>query len=66
MGTGEIDHEWQHHRLTRWNYGHILPDDGMSNGGDVEQLTDLLFLQMTDERTKAPYYHKSPVPDQYT
>jgi len=30
-----------------------------------EQLTYLLFLKMADERTKAPYYQKSPVSDKY-
>ena len=37
----------------------------MSYGDYVEQLTYLLFLKMADERTKAPYDQKSPVPGQY-
>jgi type I restriction enzyme M protein len=34
-----------------WNYCNVLRDDGMSYGDYVEQLTYLLFLKMTDERT---------------
>jgi len=30
------------------------------------QLTYLLFLKMADERTKAPYNQKSPVPEKYS
>jgi len=45
-----------------WNYCNVLRDDGMSYGDYVEQLTYLLFLKMADERTKAPYNQKSPVP----
>jgi type I restriction enzyme M protein len=37
----------------------------MSYGDYVEQLTYLLFLKMADERTKAPYNQKSPVPEKY-
>lgn len=37
----------------------------MSYGDYAEQLTYLLFLKMADERTKAPYNQKSPVPDKY-
>jgi len=48
-----------------WNYCNVLRDDGMSYGDYVEQLTYLLFLKMADERTKAPYKQKSPVPDKY-
>ncbi len=48
-----------------WNYCNVLRDDGMSYGDYVEQLTYLLFLKMADERTKAPYHQKSPVPEQY-
>jgi len=48
-----------------WNYCNVLHDDGMSYGDYVEQLTYLLFLKMTDERTKAPYKQKSPVADDY-
>lgn len=48
-----------------WNYCNVLRDDGMSYGDYVEQLTYLLFLKMGDERTKAPYNQKSPVPEDY-
>ena len=48
-----------------WNYCNVLRDDGMSYGDYVEQLTYLLFLKMADERTQAPYNHKSPVPEKY-
>jgi len=44
-----------------WSYCH-----GMSYGDYVEQLTYLLFLKMADERTKAPYNQKSPVPEKYS
>ena len=46
----------------RWNYCNVLRDDRMSYGDYVEQLTYLLFLKIADERTKAPYNQKSPVP----
>jgi type I restriction enzyme M protein len=49
-----------------WNYCNVLRDDGMSYGDYVEQLTYLLFLKMADERTKAPYSQKSPVPSMYS
>ena len=49
-----------------WNYCNVLCDDGMSYGDYVEQLTYLLFLKMADERTKAPYNQKSPVPSMYS
>jgi len=48
-----------------WNYCNVLRDDGMSYGDYVEQLTYLLFFKMADERTKARYNQKSPVPEQY-
>ena len=48
-----------------WNYCNVLRDDGMSYGDYVEQLTYLLFLKMSDERTKAPYNKPSAVPDGY-
>ncbi len=35
-----------------WNYCNVLRDDGMIYGDYVEQLKYLLFLKMTDERTK--------------
>lgn len=49
-----------------WSYCNVLRDDGMSYGDYVEQLTYLLFLKMADERTKAPYNQKSPVPEKYS
>ena len=57
-----------------WNYCNVLRDDGMSYGdypsaslrAGSEQLTYLLFLKMADERTKAPYNQKSPVPEKYS
>src|SRR3972149_182339 len=52
--------------LKLWNYCNVLRDDGMSYGDYVEQLTYLLFLKMADERTKAPYNQKSPVPEKYS
>ncbi len=51
------------HKL--WNYCNVLRDDGMSYGDYVEQLTYLLFLKMSDERTKAPYNRPSAVPAGY-
>ncbi|MGE3978385.1 MAG: N-6 DNA methylase [Nitrospira sp.] len=48
-----------------WNYCNVLRDDGMSYGDYVEQLTYLLFLKMTDERTKPPYSQPSSIPDKY-
>ncbi len=48
-----------------WNYCNVLRDDGMSYGDYVEQLTYLLFLKMSDERTQAPYSQTSIVPEQW-
>ncbi len=48
-----------------WSYCNVLRDDGVSYGDYVEQRTDLLFLKMADERTRAPYNQKSPVPEGY-
>ncbi|MBC8551143.1 MAG: SAM-dependent DNA methyltransferase [Nitrospira sp.] len=48
-----------------WNYCNVLRDDGMSYGDYVEQLTYLLFLKMSDERSKPPYDISSPVPKDY-
>jgi len=42
-----------------WNYCNVLRDDGMSYGDYVEQLTYLMFLEMADERTQAPYNRPS-------
>ncbi len=48
-----------------WNYCNILRDDGMSYGDYVEQLTYLLFLKMTDERSKPPYDIPSTILKKY-
>lgn len=48
-----------------WNYCNILRDDGLSYGDYVEQLTFLLFLKMTHERTQPPYNHPSIMPEGY-
>ena len=48
-----------------WNYCNALRDDGMSYGDYVEQLTYLLFLKMTDERSHPPYNQASLVPVNY-
>lgn len=45
-----------------WNYCNILRDDGLSYGDYVQQLTNLLFLKMADERAKLPGGH-SVVPE---
>jgi type I restriction enzyme M protein len=49
-----------------WNYCNVLRDDGMSYGHYVEQLTYLLFLKMSDERTKPPYNQPNQIPDKYS
>lgn len=36
-----------------WNFCDVLRDDGVRQGGSVEQLTYLLFLKMDQER-RAP------------
>jgi type I restriction enzyme M protein len=48
-----------------WNYCNVLRDDGMSYGDYVEQLTYLLFLKMSDERSKPPYNQPSTIPKKY-
>lgn len=48
-----------------WNYCHVLLADGMHYSDYVEQLTYLLFLKMSDERTQAPYNQPSIVPEQW-
>ena len=45
-----------------WNYCNILPDDGLSYGDYVEQLTYLLFLKMADELNRTPFNKPSAVP----
>ena len=44
------------------NYCNVLRDDGLSYGDYVEQLTFLLFLKMSHERTQAPWKQKSIIP----
>lgn len=45
-----------------WSYCNVLRDDGLSYGDYVEQLTFLLFLKMTDEKSKPPFNKPSPIP----
>lgn len=45
-----------------WSYCSVLRDDGLSYGDYVEQLTFLLFLKMTDEKSKAPFNKPSMIP----
>ncbi len=45
-----------------WNYCNVLPDDGLSYGDYVEQLTYLLFLKMADEQTRPPFNRKAIIP----
>lgn len=45
-----------------WSYCSVLRDDGLSYGDYVEQLTFLLFLKMTDEKSKAPFNKPSTIP----
>ena len=51
------------HKL--WNYCNVLRDDGMSYGDYVEQLTYLLFVKRTDERSKPPHNQESSIPKEY-
>jgi type I restriction enzyme M protein len=48
-----------------WNYCHVLLADGMHFSDYVGQLTYLLFLRMSDERTQASYNQASIVPEQW-
>jgi type I restriction enzyme M protein len=48
-----------------WNYCTVLRDDGLSYGDYVQQLTNLLFLKMTHERTLPPWNQPSVVPEGY-
>src|SRR5215203_2499236 len=48
-----------------WNYCNLLRDDGLSYGDYVEQLTYLLFLKMSYERTQPPWNKPSPIPPEY-
>ena len=43
----------------------MLRDDGMGYGDYLEQLTYLLFLKMSDERTRPPYNQPSSIPEDY-
>ncbi|MGH8680834.1 MAG: type I restriction-modification system subunit M N-terminal domain-containing protein [Burkholderiales bacterium] len=45
-----------------WNFAHALRDDGLSYMGYTEQITFLLFLEMADEQTRAPYGRPPIVP----
>jgi type I restriction enzyme M protein len=46
-----------------WSYCHILRDD---DGDYVEQLTFLLFLKMTHERTQPPCNQPPTIPEDYS
>jgi type I restriction enzyme M protein len=48
-----------------WNYCNVLRDDGLSYGDYIEQLTYLLFLKMSYERTQPPWNEPSIVPAGY-
>ncbi len=48
-----------------WNYCDVLRDDGLSYGDYVEQLTLLLYLKMSHERTQSPWNEKPIVPVGY-
>ena len=48
-----------------WSYCNVLRDDGMSYGDYVEQLTYLLFLKMSDERSRPPHNQVSPITQGY-
>lgn len=48
----------------RWNYTHVLRDDGVGYGDYVEQITYLIFLKMADEREKSG--QETKVPKKYT
>ena len=45
-----------------WNYCSVLRDDGLSYGDYVEQLTFLLYLKMSHERTQSPWNEESVLP----
>jgi type I restriction enzyme M protein len=48
-----------------WNYCNLLRDDGLSYGDYLEQLTYLLFLKMSHERTQPPLNEPSRLPEGY-
>src|SRR3954468_13046788 len=47
-----------------WSYCHVLRDDGLSYQDYLEQLTQLLFLKMADERA-AMTGQEQPIPRGY-
>ena len=47
-----------------WNYCNVLRDGGISYGDYIDQLTNLLFLKMSDEQSKPPFNERL-VPKQY-
>jgi type I restriction enzyme M protein len=47
-----------------WSYCHVLRDDGLSYQDYLEQLTQLLFLKMADERA-ATTGQEQPIPRGY-
>lgn len=48
-----------------WNYCNVLKDDGVSYGDYVEQLTYLLFLKMSDEKSKIPGLKSVQIPEEF-
>ncbi|MHB8481690.1 MAG: class I SAM-dependent DNA methyltransferase [Nitrospiria bacterium] len=48
-----------------WNYCNVLRDDGLSYLDYIEQLTCLLFLKMSYERTLSPWNQLSTIPKGY-
>lgn len=48
-----------------WNYCDVLRDDGLSYGDYVEQLTFLLYLKMSHQRTLPPWNHTCNIPEGY-
>ncbi len=49
-----------------WSYCNVLLDAGLTYLDYTEQLTYLLFLKMTYERTQEPWNQPSPVPPEYS
>src|SRR3954453_1687812 len=47
-----------------WSYCHVLRDDGLSYQDYLEQLTQLLFLKMADERAQMTG-QEQPIPRGY-
>ena len=48
-----------------WGMCGPLRDDGVSYGDYLEQLTYLIFLKMSDEYSKPPYYRQTGIPEGY-